>query len=297
MIVEVESYNESIASEIRAKLISDVTKALQRIETEPGEFVVNDTLWFWKNPAGKVRPTVVNSAFYLSKTFQNELKALGWEKEPIIVGQKFDAMIKISRVVPCYSIAEDNYLSILSTLRSSGYSAYGIEASAIFRDYVAASSPFLPAGLVPFLEMFETEERSYEFRIGLEFETGNIASSFRAIDKLQGLFNADEIDIGVFVTSKNKADGAARIWPVSNRNGSFEELRQRRYDGRRSYPHIDISFLPDRISDTAKYIGENALYEMRFTGRTVVLGGITYEVAISPKNEEKLLPQRSPTLL
>lgn len=296
MRTKVESFNASISVEIRDQIVQDVTMALSRIETIPGEFVVNDTLWFWKNPAGKVRPTVVNSAGYISKTFQNELEELGWLKEPVVAGQNFDAMLTVTRDAACYSIEEDRYLTILADLRSNGYASYGEEASAIYRNYVKSSSPFLPSDLVPFIRLFETETREYHFRIGLEFETGNIASSFRAIEKLQGLFDTGEIDIGVFVTSKNKSEGAARIWPISNRNGSFEELRQRRYDARRTYPHIDVSFLPDRFSDSAKYISENGIYEMRFTGETVAIEGITYKVAVNPRNEVKLLPMTSATL-
>src|SRR5262249_25316698 len=66
-------------------------------------------------------------------------------------------------------------------------------------------------------------------RVGLEFETGNIASSFRALWKLNILYLANLLDAGVFITSLDKTTTAARIWPQSNRNGSFTELEQRNY--------------------------------------------------------------------
>lgn len=296
MKVEVESYNASITLEIRKKLIEDVTEALQAVQTEGGQFVVNDTLWYWKNPAGAIRPTVVNSASYISKTFQNFLEGIGWHKEPTLRGQNFDAMTTVERRSRCYSIPEERFISVLAALKSRGFMDYGVQASSLYQQYVQSSAPFLPEALISFADLFDHDTRDYDFRVGLEFETGNIASSFRAIEKLQGLYDSREIDIGIFVTSKNKRDGAARIWPVSNRNGSFEELRQRRYDARRTYPHIDVSFLPDACSSTSKYIGENQLYEMKFTGQEVEENGMVYEVAVNSKKEEKLLPKRLPIL-
>lgn len=297
MKVEVESTNPTITRGIREKLIGDVSQALKAVVTEGGEFVVNDTLWFWKNPAGVIRPTVVNSAGYISKTFQNELEKLGWKKEPTIDGQNFDAMLKFTVSSKCYHLREENFLSLLEDLRDKGFKDYGVEATPIYRQYVQSSAPFLPPPLLPFSEQFEGEVREYEFRVGLEFETGNIASSFRAIEKLQGLYDGRKIDIGIFVTSKSKSDGAARIWPVSNRNGSFEELRRRRYDARRSYPHIDISFRPDRYDPNAKYIAETHLYEMKFTGEEVNENGTLYRVASNSKGEQKLLPVKLSKLL
>jgi len=266
MIVDVESYNASISEPIRRRLIQEVSDALQSIQTRDEKFIVNDTEWYWRNPAGALRPTVVNSAGYISKRFQNALAEMGWVKEPTIEGQNFDAMLTFDEASTCYSLREERFLAALGALRSGGFADYGVEASQIFKQYVQSSTPFLPEALLPFASLFETEKKSYNFRVGLEFETGNIASSFRAIEKLQGLYDSRQIDIGVFVTSKSKKDGAARIWPVSNRNGSFEELRQRRYDARRTYPHIDISFLPDKFDPKAKYIGESDLYEMRLSG-------------------------------
>lgn len=291
MKVEVESVNDSISESIRDKLILDVTQALQVITTENMKFVVNDTLWFWKNTAGLARPTVVNAAGYISKGFQNALRDLGWEKEPTINQQNFDAMLEFSASTNCYRLKETDYLPLLEHLRDNGFAAYGLEATSIYRQYVQSITPFLPPALIPFSDFFDVAVKEYRFRVGLEFETGNIASSFRAIEKLQGLYDSRDIDIGVFVTSKNKSEGAARIWPVSNRNGSYEELRQRNYDTRRTYPHIDISFRPDHYDATAKYFSEDQLYEMKFTGEEMEIDGTTYLVASGSKGAQKLLPK------
>jgi hypothetical protein len=97
--------------------------------------------------------------------------------------------------------------------------------------------------------------------VGVEFETGNIASSFRALTKLGNLFSAGKIDAGVFVTSNDKANCAARIWPASNRNGSFEELRRRRYKDNVALPLWEVGFAPDAFDSSAPYLGiDGSLY-------------------------------------
>ena len=123
-------------------------------------------------------------------------------------------------------------------------------------------------------------------RIGLEFETGNIASSFRAINKLQTLFNEDLIDVGVFITSKSKENGAARIWPSSNRNGSFEELSNRKYQTQRSYPHIDISFWPDGYDNSAPYFDEHGCFQLSEI-QTARVNGKMYELGKNRSGELK----------
>jgi len=297
MRVEVESISDSIPSSIQERLIADVKTALQSIKTKNDQFIVNDTLWFWQNTAGKIRPTVVNSATYISKGFQDSLERLGWEKEPTIDEQNFDALIEFEVFSKTYSLSEDKFLTFLERLREGGFLDYGLQATAIYKQLVQSSTPFLPKALLPFEGMLACSEDRYHYRVGLEFETGNIASSFRAIEKLQGLYDSRKIDIGVFVTSQSKEDSAARIWPVSNRNGSFVELRQRRYDARRTYPHIDISFRPDGYDRSSDYLADDHLYEMKFLGETLEVDGNNYEVAVNWKGERKLVPAQNPKLL
>lgn len=290
MKVAVESVNNSLGPGVVVRLVDEVTSALQSVVTLEDEFVINDTLWFWQNTRGAIRPTVVNSAHYITSNFQNALVEQGWKKEATIDGQRFDGFLEFEQVSDCYALAEDKFIPLLEKMRAAGGIDFGTEASSIFRQYVQSTTPFLPSSVVQYSSFFDAERKTYKYRVGLEFETGNIASSFRAIDKLQGLYNNDRIDIGIFVTSKSKADGAARIWPVSNRNGSFEELRQRNYESQRSYPHIDISFRPDRYSSDAKYLSKDATYEMHFTGEIIEVGAARYKKAVTPQGEAKLLP-------
>ena len=104
------------------------------------------------------------------------------------------------------------------------------------------------SGLDPsFHASFRQGTGTVPLRVGLEFETGNIASSFRSLNKLNFLFREGEIDAGVFITSADKGTTAARIWPMSNRNGSFEELERRNYRETISFPVWKFSFAPDGI--------------------------------------------------
>ncbi len=115
--------------------------------------------------------------------------------------------------------------------------------------------------------LFEKKYVSYRYKIGIEFETGNVASSFRAINKLNGLFHQGQIDGGCFITSIDKKNSATRIWPVSNRNGSFQELKNRSYLSQVSLPLICIGFAPDGFSRAAPFLGANgALYNLESTG-------------------------------
>jgi hypothetical protein len=96
---------------------------------------------------------------------------------------------------------------------------------------------------------------------------------------LNFLFRKGEIDAGVFITSRDKQSTAARIWPVSNRNGSFEELERRNYRETISFPSWELSFAPDGVSQTAPYLArDGTTYEPVNTGRTETVGGVTYEV-------------------
>jgi hypothetical protein len=122
-----------------------------------------------------------------------------------------------------------------------------------------------------------TEEK--KFRIGLEFETGNIASSFRALTKLGFLYRRGHIDAGAFITSIDKANAAARIWPTANRNGSFVELEARQYRDSIFFPIWEAGFAPDSFNRNAPYLGpKKTTYTMQNTGRVQTIGRHDYEV-------------------
>ena len=58
MLVDTENYDESIPNAVYQKIMLDVKSALNKVSTIGNEFIVNDTLWYWKNPAGAIKPTV-----------------------------------------------------------------------------------------------------------------------------------------------------------------------------------------------------------------------------------------------
>jgi hypothetical protein len=258
-----ESTSTQVSSAIAESILADVSVALSSISTIGKSFIVNDSEWLWSNPAGKLRPTVMNSAKFLSKKFQQHLcEQLEWSIEKELSGQRIDAYKEVETKAEVFSLNKDGLIKILAQLPEEPRAEFASIASMLVANYFKRDSIRIGSELRNFREFFKTEKKTFQTRIGLEFETGNIASSFRAINKLQTLFDAGFIDVGVFVTSKSKQEGAARIWPVSNRNGSFEELRQRHYHAQRSYPHIDISFWPDGYSDSAPYFDEQGCYQL-----------------------------------
>ena len=136
-------------------------------------------------------------------------------------------------------------------------------------------------------------------------ETGNVkfasvlnlrqATSHRpsASDKLETLFVLGEIDYGVFVTSINKDCAATRIWPVSNRNGSFQELENRNYRNNRTVPLWEFAFEPDEFRQDVPYLGSGGTtYEPEPTGEVVTHSGTEYDVFTRNGNERILRPKR-----
>ena len=136
---------------------------------------------------------------------------------------------------------------------------------------------------------FIKTQSSIKLRVGVEFETGNIGSSFRAILKLNNLFLKQHIDIGVFITSNDKNNCATRIWPVSNRNGSFVELENRNYLDNVNLPLVEFGFSPDSFSSKALYLGENGeLFAPKRTDRKITFKGRVYSVYLGANDEEIL---------
>lgn len=279
MHVETVFQDSRINQPIAHFIVDEVSKALNKITTDSNFFTVNPTLWYWKNPKGEIKPSVVNSAAFLSSHFQNNLAAAEWTKEKSIKKQKIDAYIDFlpPEGLIQYALPEEQFLPLLELLRESNPNAYGLDATKIFNEYVLKRSSYLNPELVDHSNLFVKSVSTSPLRIGLEFETGNIASSFRALQKLDLLAAEDQIDIGVFVTSLNKSECATKIWPVSNRNGSFVELRERKYQEQRSYLAIDIGFAPDRLSESAPYLGENGeTYLIAESSEPTLMDGIKY---------------------
>lgn len=286
---------DAVEAGIFERVVQDVTRALCSIVTRDDRFVVNDSEWFIKRGKGGVTPCVMNAAKFLSQTFQAVLKeSCGWEKEKEIAGQVIDAYVELT--------AAGRKLRIPASVQFVDFFRIWCEDSKpndIRKEFLACWRRFVQVGLndasevaKPYQRFFqETGSGAVTIRIGLEFETGNIASSFRALDKLETLFVTGLIDYGVFVTAVDKEHAAARIWPASNRNGSFAELENRNYRNNRTVPLWEFGFEPDEFDRSAPFFDNTVLYEPVPTGRTVKHAGISYEVF--QRGGEKLLRRLS----
>jgi hypothetical protein len=289
----VRSTPETADREISQRVIRDVTDALQSIRTIENKFIVNDTPWFQLRPTGTVTPCVMNAAGFISSRFLQTLadEDHGWEKNREIRAQEIDGYIELQASRPRRRIPPQSFIEFFA-LRIKAQPVDDLRRTFLsdWHKYVEVGIPTL-AGMQPRLRRFFERSRSRiarRVRIALEFETGHIASSFRALDKLESLFVLGEIDFGVFVTSINKADAAARIWPASNRNGSFQELENRNYRNNRTIPLWELGFQPDEFRRDAPYLGTRSLYAPVSTGKTLRHQGTLYEVFTRDRRERVL---------
>lgn len=245
--------NPRIDSKITNVLKNDILLSFHEFLETP--FIVNDTVWF-EYTDKQLKPRVTNKADHLSKNFQNGLKKFGWEIDHKLNNQEIDGF-KVFQIpsVSGHRISDknlrsilakipfdQNFLKSLTTLYSCNYNKSFFLAPSIF-DH----------------SFFDKTEGEANIRVGLEFETGNIASSFRALSKLNLLFAEDYIDIGIFVTSDTK-EVSTRIWPSANRNGSLQELRQRLFLQEIRLPVLICGFIPDGWNDTVGYLEKEGRY-------------------------------------
>jgi hypothetical protein len=271
----------AVHSAIDARVQSDVESSLGKVSTVRGKFVVNDSPWFAVNDRGKVMPCVVNQAQFISGSFQKQLHARGWHPEKEIDGQTIDAFLEFAVPGPLPTIGVDEGDSI-DFLKDYLATPDGVKALAggeskpeifarLYDSFVHRSSIATRDSIDRKLHKYlKPRGTRTHFKIGLEFETGNIASSFRAILKLSHLYRQQHIDGGVFVTAIDKANCATRIWPASNRNGSFQELKNRNYRSNLSFPLWEYGFAPDSFSHTAPYLASNGkTYKPKPTGRKI----------------------------
>ena len=265
----------------------EIEDSLTAIISVANKLEVNDTDWFWLTPKAQLRPSVVNSAKFITGKFASELLKRNWTTEKTLNNQTIDGYKEYEIELPKFSLSESKYLTVLSKLREINITNYGDLATTIFQRYVNNSQPFLLEELKSLISYFDIRQVVQKYRVGLEFETGNIASSFRAIQKLDSLHDLNLIDAGVFITSIDKTNCSTRIWPASNRNGSFEELNNRNYRANRSYPAIDIGFQPDCFSSKAPYLSEHGETYLMKEGKTVKIDGFSYVEATTHDGVKK----------
>jgi len=262
------------------RITSDVINALN-INTQGNKFVGNDTLWFQKNPTGKITPTALNSAHFISKTFQENLKKLGWDIEKTIDDQTFDAYFEKKVSAKVFRPSKKDFPKIIEKIwkiKRKSYE-YPIVLMRAWRELIKIVFKIqykkIPKNLY---SLFPVNSKKKILRVGLEFETGNIASCFRSINKLGILYKENHIDFGILVTFRNKANSACRLFPTSNRNGSFEELDSRKFSKMVDYPLWEVAFEPDSFSKKALYLGSkpNELFEPKFI-KNEIINDIKYE--------------------
>jgi len=220
---------------------------------ESGEFLVNPTKLYKKN-SGRITPAVVNSAEYFSKKFQKALRDQGWETDFSINGQEIDGYIEIT-VDDCQvmSIQESNFYKQISELNPKSNDF--IKNIILLHSMYYIREKFLIKKIFN-KKLFDPQVRTFKIRLGLEFETGNIASSFRALSKLNNIYDSNHLDVGIFVTSRNKTT-STKIWPTSNRNGSIEELENRNFQHEFRLPIIVYGFEPDGWNINVGFLHKN----------------------------------------
>lgn len=285
--------NEVVASRIK----NDVQSALSSIRTRGSDFIVNDSNWYWRNPTGKVRPTVVNSAKFITGNFQRHLERnRGWQIEKCLCGQRVDAYSEFEGVFEIYTLREEDFLPLLHAYERLHKRSSGPIATQLYVQHLQKQTPALSDDLRPLHKYFSRISRTVSLRVGVEFETGNVASSFRAANKLEQLYQLGELDLGVFITSIDKPSCAARIWPISNRNGSFQELERRSFAKGLAIPLWHVGFAPDGFDCTVGYLSDDgSLYQMRKTERHLIAEGTRFEIWHDVKGQERLLPVNHPS--
>jgi hypothetical protein len=273
MQVQVRAAPIELNQSIRDRVVADVTESLQSVRTDDERFVVNDTLWYGLNRQGRATLQVVNSAGFISQRFENYLHDVkGWQNQKMIDRQRIDGYIEL----PCPAGVVLDKAKIAGFL--DRFMSEKPEASVDDVLFRYMHRRCFNLNIEEYSEFFAESSGEVTLRIGLEFETGNIASSFRALNKLNFLFRKGQIDAGVFITSIDKRTTSARIWPSSNRNGSFQELERRNYRDTITFPIWELSFAPDAVDANAPYLGSGGeTYIPVNTGATIEIRNTTYE--------------------
>jgi|GEM_PF-2156970 len=273
----------------KALIESEVAGALGAITTINNQFVVNDRIW-WKRGTKKnsadLKPVVVNEAEYITKGIEARLCDLDWETQKLIeidgdqeMAQKFDAFKEFT-LVGGYCISDDaSHKKILERcLGLNPIKEFAQIAAQLQYMYRSRGCFQILAHLSSSIDCF-AGAYNVKLRVGLEIETGNIASSFRSIHKLNALYLDGKIDYGVLITSETHEDGAAAIWPRSNRNGSLEELRRRNAFASVSLPLLLVGFRPDSFSRECLYLKDDGTLYSIESFKTEKVDGILYDVS------------------
>ncbi len=285
----------SLPDSVKREAGQEITAALESLVTVGSKFIVNDTKWYIDRN-GVPKPCVMNSAEFLSKRFQATLRdQYGWRIDETIEGQEIDGYREFEFRGRGYHLVREALLElIVDWWEANPEEDIPLVFAKFYQRYVKRVAHSVEEVPEQYRHHFRESDISTVVKIGVEFETGNIASSFRAFSKLNTLYARGLIDVGVFVTSDRKDTTACRIWPVSNRNGSFQELEQRQYLTNIRFPIWEFAFQPDGYDQSAAYLNsDGTLYYTTDTGQTRAYGGSAYRIFSRKANggeEEILLP-------
>lgn len=273
MIVDWPVVSQEIPLSVQDWVKQEIGTALKIDGSSP--FVVNPRKCF----TAVFKPKVVNHAEYITKKFQALLQKQGWSVDCNLENQEIDGKIdkEFSNVSFC-NITEVNFRAQLVKIPIDEDFVLKVHKLYYYyfsRSHFSASSEFAQ-------NFFVSKSGSVKVRIGLEFETGNIASSFRALSKLNYLFSRHIIDMGVFVTSKDKSV-STKIWPTSNRNGSLEELNNREFKKEIRLPIMLAGFAPDRWDRDCAFLGKDGRYSLQGQKRQEQKNGNTYTFYVAHK--------------
>lgn len=283
MIVSDRCLPPALPSALVALIRSEIHGALKGVVTHGGKFVVNDSSWLAQR--GKAfTPVVMNDAEHISKRFQQNLEtSFGWTLEHLVEEQKIDGYKEFKVTTEGFYLDETGLKALIETYWDNksdfaplvrGIWPFVVEPSIdqlvwwVSQMYVKRRLHDVSVFPPQYRRFFvSTGEVEHTVRVGLEYESGYTASAYRSLMKLNVLYAAGCIDLGVFVaTSKTHA---IRLWPVSNRNVNYDELERRRYKRNVYFPIWEVLFEPDGYSTTAGYLDA---------------GGGTYQPTPTPKS-------------
>lgn len=295
MRVEVRNRPENIPLHILELVEDEITASLKAVETEPGRFIINDTHWFKLNAQGKPTPCVMNAAEFISRKFETYLRdTYGWQTQFTSDAQRIDGYKPYVQSETSYYISRNEYRKLIIKYWEDHPEENIEKAMREVKEMYIVRRKYDIQNWEEQYRLFFTpasveETSESNFNAGLEFETGNIASAFRSFLKLSTLYEQGVLDLGVFVTTVRAA--AHRIWPVSNRNVTYEELVNRRYKNTIKFPVIEFVFQPDDYSAHAAYLHrDGTTYTPQNTGQKIEISGVPYQIYIRGAAEQILLP-------
>ena len=77
MKIDILAVPKEVPTPIRERVVEEVSAALNNVQTDGTQFIVNDTLWYTLTDKDKVNLCVMNKAEFISGGFLRALKESG----------------------------------------------------------------------------------------------------------------------------------------------------------------------------------------------------------------------------